>query len=291
MKPFVFLLLLIALIAPRRLAAQDAAPGAVQGRVVDAETGQPLLGAHVFLNNSTRGATTNAEGRYRLDNLPPGSSEIVASMLGFKAQTQRLRPRSTDAATLDFRLRPTVIKLGEIVVAATRPEHWAAYLERFRTLFLGATNNAERCMMINPEVIDFTYNEDTDRLRARTHEPLIIENRALGYRVYYHLQEFESLRGLVRYLGTSRFEELEPRNKRERRRWQRRRRRTYEGSLQHFLTTLFEDETLKTTQSQSRSDRLYLQRRHRPPPRQNPRAADHRKPGVRLPGVLSPPRV
>ncbi len=245
MKPFVFILLLIALIAPRHLTAQQAARATVQGRVVDAETGQPLPGAHVFLNASTRGTTTNAEGRYRLDNLPTGSPEIVASMLGF--ETQRRRPGITDTTTLDFRLHPIVIKLGEIVVSATRPEKWAEYLERFRPLFLGATLNAERCLVVNPEVLDFTYDEDRDYLRATAREPLIIENRALGYRVYYHLQEFESMLGQVRYLGTSRFEELEPRNKREGRRWQRRRRKAYEGSLQHFLTTLFDDKTLKKT--------------------------------------------
>ena len=167
-------------------------------------------------------------------------------MLGFEARTQRPHLSSTGATTLDFRLRPTVIELGEVVVASTRPEHWAEYLERFRPLFLGTTDNAERCTMVNPEVLDFTYDEDTDRLRATTNEPLVIENRALGYRVHYHLKEFESLPSVVRYLGTSRFEELEPRNKRERRRWERRRRKAYEGSLQHFLTTLFDDETLKT---------------------------------------------
>ena len=109
MKPFIFLLLLTALIAPRCLAAQEAAPETVQGRVVDAETGQPLPGAHVFLNGSTLGTITDADGRYRLDNLPPGSPEIVASMLGFEAQTQRPHLSSTGATTLDFRLRPTVI--------------------------------------------------------------------------------------------------------------------------------------------------------------------------------------
>ena len=241
MRPFVFLILL--LLAPRLLVAQDAAPETVQGRVVDAETGEPLAGAHVFLNGTTHGTTTDADGHYRLDRLPPGSHEIAASMLGFELQARRWQPTPNGPSTLDFRLRPAVIALGEVVVSSSRPETWAAYLERFRDLFLGTTDNAERCVMINPEVLNFAYNIDTDRLVASTIAPLVIENRALGYRVFYHLKEFEVREGVVRYLGTSRFEELEPRNKRERRRWNRRRRQTYEGSMPHFLATVFDDET------------------------------------------------
>ena len=241
MKPFVFLILL--LLAPRLLAAQEAEPGTVQGRVVDAETAEPLAGAHVFLSGTTHGTTTDADGRYRLDRLPPGSHEIAASMLGFEVQTHHWPPAANGPSTLDFRLHPTVLVLGEVVVSSSRPETWAAHFERFRPLFLGTTDNAEHCTMINPEVLDFTYDEDAGSLRATAIEPLVIENRALGYRVHYHLKEFEARRGTVRYLGTSRFEELEPRNKRERRRWKRRRRNAYEGSMPHFLATLFDDET------------------------------------------------
>ena len=73
----------------------------------------------------------------------------------------------------------------------------------------------------------------------------MIENRALGYRMHYYLKEFEVVRGVLRYLGIPRFDELEPRNKREQRRWKRRRRTTYEGSLQHFLATLFANGGIK----------------------------------------------
>jgi hypothetical protein len=245
MRPFIVLLLWTTLLAPQGLAAQEAEPG-VQGRVVDAQTGEPLAGAHVFLAGSTRGTTTNAEGRYLLDPLPPGRYEIAASMLGFEPLSQHLTLAAGGRATLDFRLAPTVIALDEVVVASTRPEHRQEDLDRFEQLFLGLTENAEQCTLVNPEALDFTYDEEADRLRATTREPLIIENRAFGYRVYYHLREFESLQGEVRYLGTSRFEELEPRNRRERRRWERHRRTAYEGSLQHFLATVFDDGSVET---------------------------------------------
>lgn len=238
MRSFCLLVFVLLSAAPWRLAAQERASATLQGRVTAADTGAPLAGAHVFLAGSTRGTTTDRDGRYQLD-LPPGNHEIAASMLGYEAETQRLRLSPTVASTLDFWLKPTVMALDEVVVAATRPEDWQRHLETFEQFFLGTTDNAAQCRLLNPEVLDFDYDDEARRLRAEAHAPLMIENRALGYRMHYYLKEFDLVEGVLRYLGVPRFEELEPRNKRERRRWERRRRATYEGSLQHFLAALF----------------------------------------------------
>ena len=243
MRLFITLALVLLATAPLRLEAQKTTTGTLQGRVVDAKTGDPLAGAHVFLAGSTLGTTTDRDGRYRLAHLPPGLHEIAASMLGYEHQSHRLLLSATDTTIFDFQLKLTVTALGEVFVAATRPEQWRRHLETFEQLFLGTTDNAERCTLLNPEVLDFT--DDDGRLRAEASAPLLIENRALGYRVHYYLKEFEVVQGVLRYLGIPRFDELEPRNKRERRRWERRRRKTYEGSLQHFLATLFATGNIK----------------------------------------------
>lgn len=237
MRFFIVFALALLTTVPCPLAAQEVEPLSLLGRVVDAETGESLAGAHVFLAGSTLGATTDRDGYYRLDHLPPGQLEIAASMLGYEAASHRLNLSAADTTALDFRLQPTVIVLGEVYVAAGRPEEWHQRLATFEQLFLGTTDNAERSRLVNPEVLDFFV--DDGHLRVEANAPLLIENRGLGYRVHYYLQEFEVLQGVVRYLGIPRFEELEPRNKREQRRWDRRRRAAYEGSLQHFLSTLF----------------------------------------------------
>ncbi len=71
MRLFITLALVLLTTAPLRLEAQETTPGTLQGRVVDAETGEPLAGAHVFLAGSTRGTTTDRDGRYRLAHCPP----------------------------------------------------------------------------------------------------------------------------------------------------------------------------------------------------------------------------
>lgn len=238
MRPLVYLLFLLPVISPLGVTAQDEATRAVRGRVIDAETDEPLAGVHVYLTRTTIGTTTDRDGHYVLDHIPPGSLKIAASMLGYSVEIKRLGLLSGTPATLDFHLKPTVLELGGVEVTATRPDIWYEHLEMFKGLFLGRTPNAPKCDVVNPEMLHFEYDADIDLLHVETNEPLIIENKALGYRLFYHLEAFEAQHGEVRYRGALRFEELEPRNRRERRRWERRRRTAYEGSPQHFLSTV-----------------------------------------------------
>lgn len=232
------LLLLAAMVAPG--VAQPAA--SVQGHVYDAETGDPLPGVHVFLSNSTLGTTTDAEGAYRIDGVPPGRYEMAVSMIGYALISHRLDLPTPGGAPVDFRLQPKVITLGEIVVSSESQEEWERYLERFVPLLLGFTRNANKCELVNPEVLYFDYDKGDGVLRARADEPLIVENHALGYRIFLYLRDFQANEEVVRYLAAFRFEEMAPKNRREHKRWERRRREAYEGSPQHFLATLLRAE-------------------------------------------------
>ncbi len=243
MRPCCYLLLLMLLAGPLRLAAQEAAPPSLRGRVVDAATGTPLAGAHVFVASSTRGTTTDGDGYFRLDRLPPGAYEIVASMLGYTLASRRVTLPDDAATPLDFRLEATVLEMDEVVVASTRSDEWYRHLEQFAPLLLGHTANASRCDITNPEVLQFSLDEAAGRFRASARAALIVENRALGYRVFFYMKDFEAAGGVVRYLGKMRFEALPPRNRREERRWQRRRRAAYEGSPRHFFATLYHAQT------------------------------------------------
>ncbi|MBI3580405.1 MAG: hypothetical protein HY089_13455 [Ignavibacteriales bacterium] len=70
---------------------------------------------------------------------------------------------------------------------------------------------------------------------------MIIENKALGYLLQYHLTDFESGKKSVKFAGFTRFEELKPCNNSERQYWEKERQRAYYGSLQHFLSALAQD--------------------------------------------------
>ncbi|WP_315816906.1 hypothetical protein [Paraflavitalea speifideaquila] len=72
-------------------------------------------------------------------------------------------------------------------------------------------------------------------------EPLIIENRALGYRIKYQLEDFiynMSERTLL-YVGYTLFEDMAADRNRIPRRWVVARKHAYEGSMMHFMRSLY----------------------------------------------------
>ncbi len=60
--------------------------GAVTGRISDAETGEYLIGATVFIREVTIGTATDRYGSFRLNNVPEGKHVIEVSYLGFETK-------------------------------------------------------------------------------------------------------------------------------------------------------------------------------------------------------------
>ncbi|QXD15525.1 carboxypeptidase-like regulatory domain-containing protein [Rhodocaloribacter litoris] len=224
-----------------RVPAQPA-PAVFTGTVVDAETGVPLPGAHVFIAGSMIGTTTDNEGRYRLERVPPGAHRLYVSMVGFEPAFADTLVTARQTLTFDARLVPAVIELGEIRVEARADKKWQKRLKQFIRQFIGETPNAAETEILNPEVLDFDGNW-WGKLEARAAAPLLIENRALGYRIRYFLKEFVSTGVTIKYDGEPLFEEMPPRDAAEAERWRENRRRAFFGSFRHFMLAALGDST------------------------------------------------
>lgn len=100
-----------------------ATTGKIAGRVVSAETGEPLPGANVVIEGTTMGAATNTEGEYFILQVPPGTYNVKASMMGFVNVTKTgVVVNSNHTTTVDFQLQETILEVGETVtVTAERP--------------------------------------------------------------------------------------------------------------------------------------------------------------------------
>jgi len=57
--------------------------GTVTGRITDADTGDPVIGATVLILTSTLSVTTDATGTFTINNVPTGPHQLVASADGF----------------------------------------------------------------------------------------------------------------------------------------------------------------------------------------------------------------
>ncbi|MBQ7181400.1 MAG: carboxypeptidase-like regulatory domain-containing protein [Bacteroidaceae bacterium] len=87
----------------------------VKGRLVDAETGEPLMGAYVRLQGEQASAVTNMEGEFTLNN-PRKHRQMTASYMGFKT-TNFVIGKSGDMGTLQ--LEPADISLEGVTVTGT----------------------------------------------------------------------------------------------------------------------------------------------------------------------------
>lgn len=107
----------------------------LEGRVLDAETRDPLPGATILLlrNGEQRGGEiTDRAGKYRFEGLTAGTWILEASFVGYEAVRDTVEvPR---AAALDFLLPPTRALMEELIVESQRGEtdRFTAGLETIR---------------------------------------------------------------------------------------------------------------------------------------------------------------
>lgn len=103
-------------------AALGLGTGKIAGRVLDAETGQPLPGARVEVLGTERGGLSDDDGYYHVINLNPGSYSVRASMIGYQSLVQiEVRCNSDLTTRVNFRLNPSPIETQGVTVVAQRP--------------------------------------------------------------------------------------------------------------------------------------------------------------------------
>ncbi len=96
--------------------------GTVTGEVTDAQDGQPLPGATVQIVEAQMGAATDANGQYRIANVPTGEQTLEVSFVGYQTTTQTVTVEEGETVTVDFQLEQSVAQLEEAVVTGYRSE-------------------------------------------------------------------------------------------------------------------------------------------------------------------------
>ncbi len=97
--------------------------GKITGKVIDAESGDPLPGANIVLVGTTLGAASDLEGRYTILRVPPGNFELRADFIGYqKVLMQNVQVLTDLTTTINFQMRPETVELGgEVVIIAEKP--------------------------------------------------------------------------------------------------------------------------------------------------------------------------
>lgn len=90
----------------------------LSGKVVEAQSGEPLIGASVWTENLGKGAVTDEDGKFTILNLPAGDVELRVSFLGF--ETLRKMILIPFSGELEISLVSREILTEEFIVSATR---------------------------------------------------------------------------------------------------------------------------------------------------------------------------
>ena len=217
----------------------------VSGVVVDEKTQQPLAGASVFCQNTTIGTLTNSNGEFSI-SVPSGGYDIVVSYTGYETQSQRISKQTENIGAMKFVLKEKEKNMEEVAVVATTEVRngLEKYGDFFKEHFIGITENSALCQIENPQVLRFFYSKKKNRLKIISDQDIIINNKALGYRIRYQLDSFVHDYGttITQFTGYPLFEEMQG-TEAEAETWKLKREEAYLGSLTHFLKSYY-DKTL-----------------------------------------------
>ncbi len=94
--------------------------GIIKGSVMDKRSGQPLPLANIVLEGTNMGAATDPEGIFFILDVPRGSYQVRATMMGYKFASRPVQVQAGHTVTVSFQLQETPIPLDAIVVTGTR---------------------------------------------------------------------------------------------------------------------------------------------------------------------------
>jgi hypothetical protein len=216
----------------------------VRGVVLDAEKGSPVPRASVFLNNMSVGTTANEQGRFEL-LIPAGKYEMIVSSVGYvTSNLPVVASELPDGITVRLTLKAP--ELDAILIEPYEKDGWEKWGQFFLENFIGTSALAEDCRILNKNMIRFRHSKKEKKLTAHALEPLLLENKALGYRLHYQLETFEYnfQNHYLLYIGYPFFEPMEGKEKKQKA-WQQKRSEMYYGSMMHFMRSVYRNTLLQ----------------------------------------------
>lgn len=213
----------------------------ITGKVMDAVTKLPLLGASVFAQNTTIGTATDQQGNFTL-RLLNGGYDLIITFTGYQTVTRRI----TTADALDKNIVIEVAQkekaLEDVVIKSSNEvkDGLIKYGSFFEENFIGKTINSNQCVIKNKDVLHFYFYKKKNRLKVLATAPLEIENTALGYTIKYTLDSFTHEYGtqMSTYSGYPLFKDMPPADEAQKTGWYNNRLKAYQGSMLHFMRSV-----------------------------------------------------
>lgn len=95
--------------------------GIIEGKITDHKTGETIIGANVFLEGTTIGASSDLDGNFQIGSIKPGVYNLIVKYISYKDQViQSIQVDAGKKVSLSISLVEDVAELAEVVVTAKR---------------------------------------------------------------------------------------------------------------------------------------------------------------------------
>ena len=194
----------------------------IEGRIVDKETGEGIIGAHIQVENYGIITTSNLNGAFRLSvtSLPV---TLLVSHLSFKTKTQSIQR----LAPIKISMTPQISQLEDVSIEVSEDKRWRKQLKKFERLFFGTSKEGNACDLVNPWVIDF--DREGGFFKAQSNDIIQFKNNYSGYLVSLMLETFYQNGNKIVYRGKPFFEKLKDDK------YLKNREKAFYGSVRHFF--------------------------------------------------------
>ncbi|MFB0517131.1 MAG: carboxypeptidase-like regulatory domain-containing protein [Candidatus Neomarinimicrobiota bacterium] len=92
----------------------------VSGYVADAQTGETIIGVNIIVEGTTLGATTDINGFFVIQRLPPGETTLRFTHIAYEHYRRTIRVGASDLFLGTINLAPTVLQAQAVTVTAHR---------------------------------------------------------------------------------------------------------------------------------------------------------------------------
>jgi hypothetical protein len=158
--------------------ASGATPtGDIKGRVLDAETKSPIIGASILLLSTERGAAADTAGVFLITDIPAGSYALRIQSVGYETQSVTdIIVRQKRQTFVPVELTPSAVQMTDVVVEASffsKPEEKAPSTVSYTTEEVrrapGSAGDVSRILMVLPSIAK--VNDQMNSLIVRGGNP------------------------------------------------------------------------------------------------------------------------
>jgi hypothetical protein len=151
--------------------------GSISGKVIDANTGETIIGANVFIDGTSLGAATDLDGKYFIKNIPTGSYTVIISFISYsKTKITNVVVDKSETTILNATLSAEAIQVDEVIVTDKRDNSYESAL-------LNLQKNSSHIMDgISAEQIKRTNDNTTAEVLRRAPGITLVDNKYIYVR-------------------------------------------------------------------------------------------------------------